>query len=118
MPPVNTGGIQHANVYSYVPIGFNEEATIIQAMRSINECIVLLQEFNAFFLDKSLPDAHANLIQSNHINAYASKLPSGYYLSFTAGLLLEVMRSAQHCIDNVPSYLISAIGESTTLMGP
>ena len=103
---------EHVNVYSYVPAGFEEESTIIQAMRSINECIVLLQEVNAALLNKSLPDVHANLIQSNHVNAYANKLPSGYYLSFTSGLLTEVMRSAQSCMGKVPAHHVATIGES------
>lgn len=104
---------EHANVYSYVPIGFSDEAIIIQALRSINECILLLQEFYATFLNKALPDTHANLIQSNHINAYANKLPSGYYLSFTAGLLTEIMRFSQECINKVPPQHVATIGEST-----
>lgn len=103
---------EHANVHSYVPIDFPNESIIIQALRSINECILILQEFYATLLNKALPDAHANLIQSNHINAYANKLPSGYYLSFTDGLLTEVMRSSQDCINRVPPQHIATIGES------
>lgn len=104
---------EHANMHSYVPIGFPDESVVIQALRSINECILLLQEFYATFLNKTLPDTHANLIQSNHVNAYANKLPSGYYLSFTDGLLIEVMRSSQDCINKVPPQHIATISEST-----
>ena len=64
------------------------------------------------FPNKTLPDAHANLILSNHINAYANKFVSGCYLSFTAGLLIEVMRSAQDCMATVPPQCVAAIGES------
>ena len=104
---------EQASVYSYVPIGFADESVVIQALRNVNECILLIQELYATVMNKALPDTHANLIQSNHINAYANKLPSGYYLSFTSGVLTEIMRSSQECINRVPPRCVSIIGEST-----
>ena len=102
---------EHANVYSYVPVGFADETRIIQSMKYINESILLLQEYNVALLNITIPDVHANLVHSDHINAYANKLPSGYYLSFTSGLLTEVMRSVHNCFDKVPAHYVAAIGE-------
>ena len=106
---------ERADVYSYIPVGFADEATIIQSMRCINESILLLQECNFALLNITIPDVHANLIHSNHINAYANKLPSGYYISFTSGLLTEVMRSVHNCFDEVPPHYVATIGESAVM---
>ena len=104
---------EYADVYSYVPVSFDDEATIIQSMKCINECILLLQEYNATLLNKEIPDVHANIIHSDHINAYANKLPSGYYISFTVGLLKKVMCSVHNCFDKVPRRYMAAIGKAT-----
>lgn len=62
-------------------------------MRYVNECISLLQSQNNGFYDGIIPDVHANIIRSEHINAYADKLGDSYYLSFFAGLLQTVIDS-------------------------
>lgn len=107
---------EHTNVYSYVPVGFVDELTIIQSMKYINEGILLLQEYNSALLNIAIPDVHANLIHSDHINAYANKLPSGYYISFTSGLLTEVMRSVHKCFDKVPIHHVATVGESAIML--
>lgn len=107
---------EHANVYSYVPVGLADETVIIQSMKCINESILLLQEYHDFFLNQTIPDVHANLIESKHVNAYANKLPSGYYISFTTGLLSEVMHSAKGCIDKVPAQYIATIGKQAAML--
>ena len=99
-------------VSSYVPIGIEGEPTIIESMKCINECILLLQEYNETLLSKKIPDVHVNLIHSDYINAYANKLTSGYYISFTVGLLIRVIHSVQNCIDKIPAHYIVTVGES------
>ena len=107
---VETGKAEE--VYSYIPVKFDNERVIIKAMRYVNECIVLLQEYSELVLEKPITEVHANIIKSDHINAYANKLSSEYYLSFTSELLNEVIYNSQNCINNVSADVVSHLGES------
>lgn len=82
-------------------------------MRYVNECISLLQSQNNGFYDGIIPDVHANIIRSEHINAYADKLGDSYYLSFFAGLLQTVIDSTDSFdISRIPQAIVNAFGEA------
>lgn len=101
-----------ADVYSFVPTGFDDEDTMVRTLRHMNEGIVLFQEFTAALSDKEIPDVHVNLIRSGHINAYANKLSSEYYISVTSGLLKKALHCARDCTEKVPSEVAAAFSAS------
>ena len=79
-------------------------------MRYVNECISLLQSQNNGFYDGIIPDVHANIIRSEHINAYADKLGDSYYF---AGLLQTVIDSTDSFdISRIPQAIVNAFGEA------
>lgn len=104
-----------ANIYSFVPSDFTDKELNIQAMRHVNECILLIQEFYATFMNRELPDVHANLIHSHHQNAYANRLGEKCYISVTSGLFLQILHAVSTEIDKVPSQCVAILGEQEIL---
>ena len=100
-----------ANVYSFVPEDIPNEKQMIKGIRIVNECILLLQEYYATLLNRTLPDVHANLIQSNHKNAYANIRNSEYYISLTSELISDIFDSVYDCINQVNAEYIRIIGK-------
>lgn len=76
---------------SLVPEGIADEELMLAGMRSVNEAIVLLQEYLEFCQNQTLPDVVTSLILDNTCNAYANGTKdNGYFISVTAGLFRYV----------------------------
>lgn len=72
---------------SLVPEGIEDEELMLDGMRSVNEALVLLQEYLPFCREQEAPDVITNLILDGTVNAYANGTrKDGYFISFTAGL--------------------------------
>jgi len=72
---------------SLVPEGIEDEELMLCGMRNVNEALVLLQEYLAFYRNTEAPDVITNLILDGSVNAYANGThEDGYYISVTAGL--------------------------------
>lgn len=104
-----------ADIYSFVPSDFPDKELNILAMRHVNECILLIQEYFATLMNRNLPDVHANLIRSNHQNAYANQLGEEFYISITSGLFLQILRTVSAEMDKVPPQCVETLGEQEIL---
>lgn len=103
---------ENVPLYSFVPEGIQGEAELILGIRHVNEGILLLQDYSGAIKKQELPDIHANLVRSDHCNAYANKLDGEYYVSFTIGMLKLLMRSSDEIdLSSVPREAITLLGE-------
>lgn len=100
-----------ADIYSFVPSDFPDKGLNILAMRHVNECILLIQEYFATLMNRNLPDVHANLIDSSYPNAYANRLDEKCYISITSGLFLQTLNTVSTEIDKVPPECVAVLGE-------
>ena len=104
-----------ADIYSFVPSDFPDKRLNILAMRHVNECILLTQEYFAMLMDRNLPDVHANLIDTSHRNAYANRLGEKCYISITSGLFHQILNAVSTEIDKVPPQCLEILGEQEIL---